>query len=263
MRLLEHARKVYTTEFYLMFEDNFISGVPCIANVTAKQPPLYEYHVGHPKRDIIMNTITFDESMVTVDCTCKYFGEVRLLCKHSLCVLHLNNITYIPSKYIVKRWKKGAICTRVDDPSLVHHGIAPPSVWRLDNIRTFVRIVDRAQYDMRARNVIEKCIDECKSRINLFLEQDHENIVQEFVENQQDEAVENQEDGNLLEQVAFEEHAETEVVIENQQVKDLVKRRKKGQKNSRHKSTQEKIYNKLKGQKLKPWKKRVQREFQK
>ncbi|KAL2899217.1 Protein FAR1-RELATED SEQUENCE 9 [Bienertia sinuspersici] len=237
IRLLEHARKVYTIALYLMFEENFIRGVPYIVIITAKQPLLFEYHVGHPKRDLIMHTITFDESMVTVDCTCKYFGEVGLLCKHSLRVLHLNNITYIPSKYIVKIWTKGAMCTRVDDLALAHHGIAPPSVWRLDNIRKFTRIVGRAQYDMRARNIIEECIDECTSGINLFLEQDHENVVQEFVDNEQDEAVENQEDGNLLEQAAFEEHAETEVVIRNQHTKDPIKRRKKGQKNSRLKRT--------------------------
>ncbi|XP_021732179.1 protein FAR1-RELATED SEQUENCE 7-like [Chenopodium quinoa] len=227
--LLEHARKIYTIALYLMFEDNFISGVPCIANVIAMQPPLYEYHVGHPKKDLIKHIVAFDESMVTVDCTCKYFGEVGLLCKHSLRVLHLNNITYIPSRYIVKRWTKGAMCARIDDNDVAHEGITPPNVWRLHNIRTFIRIVDRAQYDTRTRNVIEESIDECTNRINLLLKQDDENVVQESVENQEGEVVENQEGGNLLEQVPIEKPAESEVVNENQQeVKDPIKRRKKG-----------------------------------
>ncbi|KAL2901889.1 Protein FAR1-RELATED SEQUENCE 12 [Bienertia sinuspersici] len=208
-----------------------------------------------------MHIVTSDEFMITVDCTCKYFGDVGLLCKHCLRVLYLNHITHIPSTYIVKRWTKGATCTRVDDIALAHQGIAPLSVWRLPNIRTFICIVDRAQYDMKARNVIEECIDECTTRFKFFLEQDDENVLQEFVENQEGEAVENQENGNLLGQVAFEEHAETEVVNDNQQVKDSVMRRKKRQKNSRLKHTIKNIQ--VERSKAQVMEKRVQREFQK
>ncbi|XP_021729785.1 protein FAR1-RELATED SEQUENCE 5-like [Chenopodium quinoa] len=73
--ILEHARRIYTIKIYLHFEDNFVSSVPCTAKVIRMQPPLYEYHVGHPKKDLLMHTVAFDESTATVDCTCNYFGE--------------------------------------------------------------------------------------------------------------------------------------------------------------------------------------------
>ncbi|XP_021770657.1 protein FAR1-RELATED SEQUENCE 5-like [Chenopodium quinoa] len=77
--LLEHARNIYTIQVYILFEDNFVSGVPCTAKIIGIQHPLYEYHVGHTKRDLIMHTVSFDESLVSVDCACKYFSEVGLL----------------------------------------------------------------------------------------------------------------------------------------------------------------------------------------
>ncbi|XP_021731351.1 protein FAR1-RELATED SEQUENCE 9-like [Chenopodium quinoa] len=263
--LLEHARKVYTIQVYLQFEDNFVNGVPCTAKVIAMQPPLYEYHVGHPKKDLIMHTVTFDESTVTVECTCKHFGEVGLLCKHSLRVLHLNNITYIPKRYIVKRWTKAAMCTRVDDNVVAESGITPSNVWRLHSIRTFIRLVDRGQNDITTRTVIEEAIDDCTNRIDLLLRKDEEETTQ--CSNVNDEsATQYNGDGNLLEpQDNLEECVERidvgdqKQVVDDIDVKDPVKRRKKGQRNTRLKSTQEKICNKLKGQKIKSWKKKSAR----
>ncbi|XP_021740854.1 protein FAR1-RELATED SEQUENCE 5-like [Chenopodium quinoa] len=273
--LLEHARKIYTIQIYLHFEDNFVNGVPCTAKVIGFQPPLYEYHVGHPKKDLIMHTVAFDESTVTVDCTCKYFGEVGLLCKHSLRVLHLNNITYIPKRYICKRWTKAAMCTRVDDNDVAEMGVTPCSVWRLYHIRTFITLVDRAQNDLSARAVIEEAIEECTARINLLMGEDKD-VPPELSKTNEQDVTPEKGDGSLLEPaVIFEQLAEEHGGLEKEHggferehggivkehtvqvdVKDPIKKRKKGQKNTRWKSTQEKVSNKLKGQKIKSWRKK-------
>ncbi|XP_021761824.1 protein FAR1-RELATED SEQUENCE 9-like [Chenopodium quinoa] len=267
--LLEHARRIYTIQMYLQFEDNFVNGVPCTARVIAMQPPLYEYHVGHPKRNLIAHTVTFDESEVTVDCTCKYFGEVGLLCKHTLRVLHLNNVTYIPKRYILKRWTKAAMCTKVDDHVAEKDGVTPSSVWILQYVRTFIRLIDRGQHDLSTRNVIEEAINECASRIEILLRKDgnEEGHGKENDDNTDAQAAAQcLESGNLLEpqdviqaNVFQDSPTSAEKPIENEKecmVKDPIRRRKKGQKNIRLKSTQEKICNKLKGQKIKSWKKK-------
>ncbi|XP_021714628.1 protein FAR1-RELATED SEQUENCE 5-like [Chenopodium quinoa] len=219
--LLEHARKIYTILIYLHFEDNFVNGVPCTAKVIGFQPPLYEYHVGHPKKDLIMHTVAFDESTVTVDCTCKYFGE------------------------------------------------------RLYHIRAFITLVDRAQNDLSARAVIEEAIEECTARINLLMGEDKD-VPPELSKTNEQDVTQEKGDGSLLEPaVIFEELAEEHGGLEKEHggferehggivkehtvqvdVKDPIKKRKKGQKNTRWKSTQEKVSNKLKGQKIKSWRKK-------
>ena len=265
--LLEHARKIYTIQVYIQFEDNFVSGVPCTAKIIGIQHPLYEYHVGHPKRDLIMHTVSFDESLVSVDCTCKYFSEVGLLCKHSLRVLHLNNITYIPKRYIMKRWTKAAMCTRVDDNVVAESGVTPSNVWRLHIIRTFIRLADRAQIDLSSRTVIEEAIDECTNKIDLLLRKDESENQESSNTDCQSTVTQDQGDGNLLEPQEVNEECvpQTEDVNGKQkavvqvEIKDPIKRRKKGQRNTRPKSTQEKITNKLKGQKIKSWKRKTTR----
>uniref|UniRef100_A0A803MS20 SWIM-type domain-containing protein n=1 Tax=Chenopodium quinoa TaxID=63459 RepID=A0A803MS20_CHEQI len=205
------------------------------AKVIGMQPPLYEYHMGHPKKDLLMHTVAFDESTVTVDCTCKYFGEVGLLCKHLLRVLHLNNVTYIPKRYICKRWTKSAMCTWVDDNVVVVKGVTPSSVWTLHFIRTFIGLVDWAQNDLGARTVIEEAIDECSNRINLLLIKDKDEPQESLITDQHDAAPDKGE-GNLLEPQNFEEEVlEKEDVVEEKptvdiEVKILSKRGKGGKK---------------------------------
>uniref|UniRef100_A0A803N2J0 FAR1 domain-containing protein n=1 Tax=Chenopodium quinoa TaxID=63459 RepID=A0A803N2J0_CHEQI len=223
------------------------------SRVIGMQPPLYEYHVGHPKKDLLMHQL----SRLIV---CNYFGEVGLLCKHSLCVLHLNNVTYILKRYICKRWTKGAMCTRVDDNVVAEKGVTPSSVWRLHFIRTFIGLVDRAQNDLAARTTIEEAITECSNRINLLQLKDKDEPCSSTT-NQHEVAPDNGE-GNLVEPQNFEEEVlEKEDIVEEEpafdvEVKDPIQKRKKGQKNTRLKSTQEKICNKLKGQKIKSWNKK-------
>ncbi|XP_021758653.1 protein FAR1-RELATED SEQUENCE 5-like [Chenopodium quinoa] len=251
--LLEHARRIYTIQMYLQFEDNFVNGVPCTARVIAMQPPLYEYHVGHPKRDLIAHTVNFDESEVT----------------HTLRVLHLNNVTYIPKRYILKRWTKADMCTKVDDHVVEKDGVTPSSVWRLQYVRTFIRLIDRGQHDLSTCNVIEEAINECASRIEILLRKDgnEEGHGKENDDNTDAQAAAQcLESGNLLEpqdviqaNVVQDSPTSAEKPIENEKecmVKDPIRRRKKGQKNIRLKSKQEKICNKLKGQKIKSWKKK-------
>ncbi|XP_048495932.2 protein FAR1-RELATED SEQUENCE 1-like [Beta vulgaris subsp. vulgaris] len=259
---------------YLQFEDNFVNGVPCVAKVVNMHPPLYDYHVKHPKKDFLMHTVTYDESTCSIQCTCKYFDEVGLLCKHCLRVLHLNNVTTIPKRYIVKRWTKDAMCTKVDDHVVEESGVVPSSVWRLNTLRNFNKLIIMSQNDMSARNIMEAAFTECQKRVELLVGSS-ENAKQ-TPENDGTQSLDDiYEDGNLLEtgnigDGGVDEANEdgpngSEIEMDDiggendneLNIKDPIKKRKKGVRNIRLKSTQEKICNKLKGQKLKSWKKRT------
>uniref|UniRef100_A0A803N3I2 FAR1 domain-containing protein n=1 Tax=Chenopodium quinoa TaxID=63459 RepID=A0A803N3I2_CHEQI len=134
---------------------------------------------------------------------------------------------------------------------------------------------DRAQNDLSAQAVIEEVIEECTARINLLMGEDKD-VPPELSKTNEQDVTQEKGDGSLLEPaVIFEELAEEHGGLEKEHggferehggivkehtvqvdVKDPIKKRKKGQKNTRWKSTQEKVSNKLKGQKIKSWRKK-------
>ena len=60
--------------------------------------------IGEP-RD---HKVTYNSEDETIECSCKNYELVGILCCHSLRVLNVCNILAIPSKYILKRWTKHA-----------------------------------------------------------------------------------------------------------------------------------------------------------
>lgn len=52
--------------------------------------------------------VTFNSTDDTVTCSCKKNEFVGILCKHALCILYTRSVLLIPSKYILKRWSRGA-----------------------------------------------------------------------------------------------------------------------------------------------------------
>ncbi|XP_021770800.1 uncharacterized protein LOC110734989 [Chenopodium quinoa] len=167
----------------------------------------------------------------------------------------------------MKRWTKAAMCTRVDDNVVAESGVTPSNVWRLHIIRNFIRLPDRAQIDLKSRTVIEEAIDECTNKIDILLRKDESENQESSNTDCQSTVTQDQGDGNLLEPQGVNEECvpQTEDVNGKQkavvqvEIKDPIKRRKKGQRNTRPKSTQEKITNKLKGQKIKSWKRKTTR----
>uniref|UniRef100_A0A803N877 FAR1 domain-containing protein n=1 Tax=Chenopodium quinoa TaxID=63459 RepID=A0A803N877_CHEQI len=119
------------------------------------------------------------------------------------------------------------------------------------------------------RDQAGEAINECASRIEILLRKygNEEGHGKENDDNTDAQAAAQcLESGNLLEpqdviqaNVVQDSPTSAEKPIENEKecmVKDPIRRRKKGQKNIRLKSTQEKICNMLKGQKIKSWKKK-------
>ncbi|XP_061355328.1 protein FAR1-RELATED SEQUENCE 9-like [Gastrolobium bilobum] len=52
--------------------------------------------------------VTFESANCSIECTCRKFEPVGLLCLQALKVLNFHNIFQIPSQYILKRWTKNA-----------------------------------------------------------------------------------------------------------------------------------------------------------
>ncbi|XP_056683743.1 uncharacterized protein [Spinacia oleracea] len=240
--------EIYNIDIYLQLESNFLKSMPCIVNIASFMPPIYEYHVKHPKKDLIMHTLKFDQSRTSVDCTCKYFSEVGILCSHSLRILHLNNVISIPKKYILKRWTKSAMCHKVGDN-------VTQVLWRLQTTRNFISIINSSQHDLAARKVTETTFLECKQRVESLIGEPENNIT-----NQEGEGSCMVERGCILEPTTQVEDSVVEVEgVEGQPIKNPKKKRKQGGRNVRLKGTQEKVCNKLKARKPQAWKMKTTR----
>ncbi|XP_056697407.1 protein FAR1-RELATED SEQUENCE 5-like [Spinacia oleracea] len=71
-----------------------------------------EYIIGHPTKYFIRHNVRFNELEMVVDCTCKSFGEIGILCSHILRVFIVHNVEKLPNRYIMKRWTKEAMNIR-------------------------------------------------------------------------------------------------------------------------------------------------------
>ncbi|XP_021754636.1 uncharacterized protein LOC110719951 isoform X2 [Chenopodium quinoa] len=146
-----------------------------------------------------------------------YFSETGLLCSHSLRVYHLHCVRNIPQEYIMKRWKKAAMCSHgIEEPTLRTNVVAT-SVWRSQTIRKFVKLITSCQNSLNARAEVE-----C-----------YFNLLKEKVE-------------SVSGVIDFSEPVK-EVEIVDLEIKNPPKARPKGERNVRPKSTLEKQCNKAKG----------------
>ncbi|KAL2893564.1 Protein FAR1-RELATED SEQUENCE 9 [Bienertia sinuspersici] len=229
VKLLEHAQSVYTINIYLDFEQRFVKGVACDCNIVSFNYPIMHFLVGHPEDDFIKHTVCFNKDELTIECTCKQFTETGILCAHALRVYHSNNVHSIPTKYIVGRWSKNAMCTRIDGDHETREAVIESSVWRIQTIRNFISLVNSSQHDIATRNVVDSTYKELKVKVSSLIGQVDESITLEDVEN---------------------------MLYPN--IKDPPKKRKKGTKDKRPKSTLEKQCNKLKGH-IKAWKNRAEK----
>ncbi|KAK0588674.1 hypothetical protein LWI29_003998 [Acer saccharum] len=50
--------------------------------------------------------VQYNSLTLNVSCCCKLFESMGILCRHALKVFDFNNLTSIPSEYILKRWTK-------------------------------------------------------------------------------------------------------------------------------------------------------------
>ncbi|PKA51769.1 Protein FAR1-like sequence 5 [Apostasia shenzhenica] len=108
--ILRHASQVYTNKMYKLFEREFLDGLgglsfeefPC-GGGSLCQFKMKMHDEG--EKEWVVN---FDSFTMEVECNCKKFRSMGILCLHALKAFSLKNIARIPDKYIMKRWTKEA-----------------------------------------------------------------------------------------------------------------------------------------------------------
>jgi zinc finger SWIM domain-containing protein 3 len=105
--LLKTARDIYTPVIFSLVRGEYEKSCNLLLNNCSKNLQLYEYVVSF-FRDMRQHKVTFNSEDQSVECSCRLFQFIGILCCHALRVLNHPNIIVIPQKYILKRWTKQA-----------------------------------------------------------------------------------------------------------------------------------------------------------
>lgn len=62
---------------------------------------------------ILLKQVEFNREDLTVKCSCMLFERFGIFCRHIFCILKIYDIQEIPSRYILKRWRRDIIPTTV------------------------------------------------------------------------------------------------------------------------------------------------------
>ncbi|KAL0920180.1 hypothetical protein M5K25_009298 [Dendrobium thyrsiflorum] len=107
--ILKQAARFYSRKLYSFFEEEFLQGVggmsiDFVSNDSSK------FLVNHTENKDQSNpwVVHFDATDCTIQCTCKKFETMGLLCCHSMRVLRQLDIVKIPEKYLMLRWSAKA-----------------------------------------------------------------------------------------------------------------------------------------------------------
>ncbi|KAE9607264.1 putative Zinc finger, SWIM-type, FHY3/FAR1 family [Lupinus albus] len=105
--LLKNARDVYTPVIFNLVYREYEKSCNLIFKGYSQNLQLIEYEVGSFP-SMRQHTVTYNSESQSIECSCKKFQFIGILCSHVLRVLNHLNIIIIPPKYILKRWTKHA-----------------------------------------------------------------------------------------------------------------------------------------------------------
>ena len=98
--LLKHGLSIYNIETYNIFEQEFIDGASCNYEKVQGNILGRMFRVWFPGEQIFHHIVIYNKGHRIIECSCKMFTEVCILCKHCLCVMHACCVANIPEKYI-------------------------------------------------------------------------------------------------------------------------------------------------------------------
>ncbi|PHT70519.1 hypothetical protein T459_25623 [Capsicum annuum] len=106
--MLKHAASVYTRRIYTRFQHEFLQGEikRTLSAETNDNTIKYTILKGENGQTKVVQFNFIENSVI---CSCHIFESMGWLCCHALKVLFIDlNFSYLPEKYILKRWSKNA-----------------------------------------------------------------------------------------------------------------------------------------------------------
>ncbi|KAK0597637.1 hypothetical protein LWI29_027151 [Acer saccharum] len=105
--ILSHGVQVYTNKMFKFFQTELMGCIGVRMKEVSVDRELHIYEAIEEGKQRVFE-VQYNSLTLNVSCCCKLFKSMGILCRHALKVFDFNNLTSIPSKYILKRWTKDA-----------------------------------------------------------------------------------------------------------------------------------------------------------
>ncbi|XP_010275942.1 PREDICTED: protein FAR1-RELATED SEQUENCE 5-like isoform X2 [Nelumbo nucifera] len=106
--ILDFTAHVYTPPIFSLFHNEVLQQLNCkieedhVVSETIVEYTISAYGVNRRFK------VIYDSKNDSVNCSCKKFEFVGILCRHALKILDYRRVQMLPSRYILKRWTIGA-----------------------------------------------------------------------------------------------------------------------------------------------------------
>ncbi|KAK9681565.1 hypothetical protein RND81_10G011300 [Saponaria officinalis] len=156
---LDHAAQVYTLALFRVFENEFATAMGTRAVECGTYGSTLSYIVHSSACSEIPHHVSFDCDNLLIECTCRKFQEMRMLCYHSIRILHIRSISEIPDRYILKRWTKFAkkdVWDRLLPNDRRKASINDAINWRRETLINFNNLITKCLNVLEARVILDK-----------------------------------------------------------------------------------------------------------
>ncbi|KAK4434956.1 protein FAR1-RELATED SEQUENCE 5, partial [Sesamum alatum] len=173
-KILKHAVKIYTNTMYKEFEKDYLTGTGALS---CKEIPfgdtVYEFELTNPEsKTKRVYTVFLDINTLKVECSCKKYTWMGMLCSHALVALHRKNVHEIPQHYIHTRWTKNVRkhVYMLDEGELTRMDDKEARVMYTNRaMRLAYDLVTRSENCKEARNIILTAFADGSKLLNEFL----------------------------------------------------------------------------------------------
>ncbi|XP_074306278.1 protein FAR1-RELATED SEQUENCE 5-like [Silene latifolia] len=141
------------------FSAEFVVAMGTRAEILSTEDSILLYGVDPPGVSHSTHHVTFDCVNTMVECSCRKFPEMGMLCFHIIRVFHIHSVTEIPNRYILRRWTKFAkkeVWSRIL-PTDMRRAIANGSLnWRRSVMTKLYHLIAKCQNEPDARAILDK-----------------------------------------------------------------------------------------------------------
>lgn len=178
--LLKHASDIYTLEVFEQFEEQFIQSIGRKCEIVDTDEMITTYKISAFEGTLTRFVMIGNTGEVFLKCSCKYFEECGIMCRHMMRVLFQYNVTMIPESFILKRWTRSAKSSVWDKFCNIQEPQKNLSYipWRQEITRKYYNLVLLAQNSEEARRVLEESYEKDFLAISLLrnIEEESESL---------------------------------------------------------------------------------------
>ncbi|CAH9101597.1 unnamed protein product, partial [Cuscuta europaea] len=161
--ILHKASRIYTIDAYKLFEKEFVRAMSLKHEVKHCFGSVIRYLVWMPHIDQFSHWVSYNTTSHFVDCSCKRFQEVGILCCHCLRIYHIHCVEVLPDSYVLKRWTRIAKSDEQSQSSMLSNtSNVLPSVWRMKMQRKLHKLLCSIDSNVSARLLCEESFKKLK-----------------------------------------------------------------------------------------------------